>query len=151
MKPTRMLELAEGLAEAKSRQDVGAALAFLHDDMVLQNPAFGSCIRGIGDNQRALERWFTTFPDYEVEIDGHASTDTVLACWGRIRMTMTGEHLGVRPNGSRAELPVFIRFTFKDDLIGTEFFFFDLSTLCAQSGVSTDAVRRKIFGGGSGG
>jgi hypothetical protein len=31
-------------------------------------------------------------------------------------------------------------------LIAGERFFFDLSALCAQSGVSTDAVRRRVFG-----
>jgi hypothetical protein len=44
---------------------------------------------------------------------------------------------------------VFIQFTFSDELIASERFFFDLSELCAQSGVSTDAVRRKLFGAGS--
>jgi hypothetical protein len=61
-------------------------------------------------------------------------------------MTMTGDRFGVLPNGRRAELPVFIQFAFKDGLIAGERFFFDLSALCAQSGVSTDAVRRKVFG-----
>lgn len=61
-------------------------------------------------------------------------------------MTMTGDRFGVTPDGSRAELPVFIQFTFTDGLIAGERFFFDLSALCAQSGVSTDAVRRKLFG-----
>jgi hypothetical protein len=50
------------------------------------------------------------------------------------------------PNGPRAQLPVFIHFEFKNDLIARELFFFDPSALCAQSGVSTDAVRRKLFG-----
>lgn len=146
MKRSRMLELAEGLAHAKSRQDVAGALQFLHADMVLQNPAFGSTIRGIKENEQALKRWFATFPDYAVEIEGHASSETMLACWGIVRMTMTGERLGVRPNGRRAELPVFIRFAFRNDLIGSEYFFFDLSALCAQSGVSTDNVRQTLFG-----
>jgi hypothetical protein len=61
-------------------------------------------------------------------------------------MTMTGDRFGATPNGRRAEVPVFIQFTFKDDLIAGERFFFDLSALCAQSGVSTDIVRRKLFG-----
>jgi predicted ester cyclase len=64
-------------------------------------------------------------------------------------MTMTGDRFGVSPTGRRAELPVFIQFTFKDDLIASERFCFDLSELCAQSGVSTDAVRRKLFGANS--
>jgi hypothetical protein len=61
-------------------------------------------------------------------------------------VTMTGDRFGVIPNGKRAVLPVFIQFSFQDDLIASERFFFDLSALCAQSGVSTDDVRRKVFG-----
>ncbi|WP_247319516.1 hypothetical protein [Bradyrhizobium sp. 141] len=41
---------------------------------------------------------------------------------------------------------MFITFAFRDDRIAHERFVFDLSELCAQSGVSTDAVRRKLFG-----
>jgi hypothetical protein len=52
--------------------------------------------------------------------------------------------LGVVPNGKRAELLVLIQFAFKDDLIASVRFFFDLAELCGQSGVSTDAVRRKL-------
>ena len=62
-------------------------------------------------------------------------------------MTVTGDRFGEVPNGRRADLPVFIQFAFKDDRIVRERFFFDLAELCAQSGVSTDAVRRRIFGG----
>ena len=51
-----------------------------------------------------------------------------------------------RAEGQTRRLPVFILFAFKDDRIADERFFFDLSELCAQSGVSADAVRRKIFG-----
>jgi hypothetical protein len=47
--------------------------------------------------------------------------------------------------GTRARGPA----TFNDDLIASERFFFDLSELCAQSGVSTDAVRQKLSGAGS--
>jgi hypothetical protein len=78
-------------------------------------------------------------------LEGHASNDETLICWGTAHMTLTGDRLGVAPSGRCAEVPVFIRFTFEDDLIASERFFFDLSTLCAQSGVSTDAVRRVLF------
>lgn len=142
----RMLALAQGLAIAKSRQDVAAALTFLGPDMLLENPAFGTSVRGLAENERALTRWFKTFPDYEVVLEGHAKNADTLICWGSVRMTMTGDRFGVTPNGRRAELPVYIQFTFKDERIASERFFFDLSTLCAQSGVSTDAVRQKLFG-----
>lgn len=142
----RMLELAQGLAVAKSRQDVASALAFLDRDMVLEGPAFGTRAKGLAENEAALARFFKSFPDYSVVLSGHANDAETLVCWGHARMTMTGDRFGVTPNGKRAELPVFIRFTFRNDLIASEYFFFDLSALCAQSGVSTDQVRRKLFG-----
>lgn len=142
----RMFELAERLGIAKSRQDVAAALEVLHPDMVLETPAFGSRVQGLAENERILTRFFKSFPDYHVTLDGHACSDGTLVCWGVARMTMTGDRFGVVPNGRRAELPVFITFAFRDDRIARERFVFDLSELCAQSGVSTDAVRRKLFG-----
>lgn len=145
MNGERMFALAQALAEAKSRQDVPAAMELLHEEMVLETPAFGSVARGHAENEAALTRFFRGFPDYHVELEGHANNADTLVCWGTVRMTMTGDRFGVEPNGERAELPVFIQFTFADDLIASERFFFDLSTLCAQSGVSTDAVRRTLF------
>lgn len=139
-----MFELAQALAEAKSRQDVPAALRLLHPSVLLEAPAFGSQARGLDENEKALRRFFASFPDYDIDLQGHASCDDTLICWGTARMTMTGDRFGVRPNGNRAALPVFIRFAFADDLIAHEVFFFDLSELCAQSGVSTDKVRATL-------
>src|SRR5882757_8196561 len=110
--------------------------------MLLETPAFGTSALGLAENERVLTRFFTSFPDYNVVLEGHAADNDTLVCWGRAQMTMTGDRFGVVPNGKRAELPVFIQFTFRNDLIASERFFFDLSALCAQSGVSTDAVRR---------
>lgn len=145
----RMFELAHDLAVAKSRQDVPAAVRLLHPRMLLESAALGTRACGLAENERALTRFFASFPDYDVALHGHASNGDTLVCWGTARMTMTGDRFGVVPNGRRAELPAFIQFTFKDDLIASERFFFDLSELCAQSGVSTDAVRQKLFGAGS--
>ncbi|MFI6313486.1 ester cyclase [Nocardia fusca] len=142
----RMFELARSLAVAKSARDLPAALRLLHPEMRLETPAFGATAHGLADNERALRRFFATFPDYHVELDGHADDGETLICWGTARMTMTGDRFGAEPNGRRATVPVFIGFTFADDLIASERFVFDLAELCAQSGVSTDAVRARLFG-----
>jgi predicted ester cyclase len=146
MESNRMFELAHGLAVAKSRQDLAAAMKLLDKDMLLEVPTFGTKTRGLAENEAALAKFFRSFPDYSVELDGHASNGETLICWGTARMTLTGDRFGVVPNGRRAELPVFIQFEFNNDLIARELFFFDLSALCGQSGVSTDTVRRKLFG-----
>ncbi|MFH0520959.1 ester cyclase [Streptomyces sp. M41] len=145
MHQQRMLELAYALAVAKSRQDIPAALRLFHPDMVLETPAFGTRARGLAENEKALQRFFASFPDYGVALRGHASNGDTLVCWGTARLTMTGNRFGVVPNGEPAEIPVFIQFTFKDNLIAGERFFFDLATLCARSGVSTDVVREMLF------
>lgn len=146
MNDDRMFELAQALAAAKSRQDLPAAMKLLHRDMVLETPAFGTTALGLAENEKALSRFFVSFPDYNVVLQGHASNGVALICWGTAHMTMTGDRFGVIPNGRRVALPVFIQFVFKDGLIAGERFFFDLSALCAQTGVSTDEVRRKLFG-----
>jgi predicted ester cyclase len=145
MTPERMFQLAQALALAKSHQDVPAALKLLHPTMLLESPAFGTRAQGLLENEQVLKRFFASFPDYHVELHDYAANATSLVCWGNARMTMTGERFGVTPNGAQAVLPVFIRFTFADDLIASECFFFDLASLCAQSGVSTDAVRKKLW------
>jgi len=146
MDTDQMVKLVQSLAVAKSRQDVPAALKLMHPRMLLENPAFGTAAQGLAENEKALTRFFRSFPDYDVDLEGNAADGENLVCWGTVRMTWTGDRFGVIPNGKAAELPVHIRFTFEDDLIASERFFFDLSELCAQSGVSTDAVRRKLFG-----
>jgi predicted ester cyclase len=149
MNDHRRFELAQALAVAKSRRDVPAAMRLCTRDMLLESPAFGTSACGTAENEKALTRFFASFPDYDVTLHGHASNDDTLVSWGTARMTMTGDRFGVLPNGRRAELPVFIQFTFKDDLIASERFVLDLAELCAQSGISTDAVRRKLFGASS--
>jgi predicted ester cyclase len=145
METHHMFELAQALAAAKSRHDVPAALALMHPEMELES-SFGTRARGLAENERALTRFFESFPDYEVSLQGHAGADDILVCWGMVRMTMTGNRFGVVPNGRRTELPVFIQLSFAQGRISRERFFFDLSVLCAQSGVSTDAVRHGLFG-----
>ena len=145
MNSDRMFALAQELAEAKGRQDVDAAMKLLHPTMLLETPAFGTRVRGHAQVKEVLERFFMTFPDYRVSLEGHASSSDVLVCWGTVQMTMNGNRFGVTPNGRQAELPVFMKFGFKNGLIASEQFFFDLSSLCAQSGISTDAVRQKLF------
>ena len=145
MDTRKMFALAQALATAKSRQDLPAAMKLFHPDMLLETPAFGTSARGLAANEAVLTRFFASFPDYEVTLDGYAGNGETLICWGIARMTMTGDRFGARPNGRRASLPVVIQFAFKDGLIASERFIFDLSELCAQSGVSTDAVRTKLF------
>lgn len=144
-----MFALAEGLGEAKNRQDVEDALRFMHDDIVLYSPAWGTIARGKPANRVVLTRFFQNYPDYTVAFDGYVGDEHTFVGWGTVRMTMAqaaSDAKGLKPNGRRIEMPVSIRMTFKEGLIAEEHFLCDLAQVAAQSGVSVDAVRQNVFG-----
>ena len=147
--PERMYELAYGLGQAKNRQDVEAALTFMHDDIVLTSPAWGAEAHGKEENAALLTFFFNNYPDYEVSFEDYVADDTHFVGWGVVRMTMAKgatDAEGSIPNGRRIEAPVTIRMTFKDDLIATEHFMIDLAQIAGQSGVSIDQVWKNVFG-----
>jgi predicted ester cyclase len=146
MRTERMFKLASALGEAKGRQNVADALRFMHDDIVLSSPAWGLVARGKAENAEVLAHFFHDFPDYGIALEGHVADAEHLLCWGTVRMTMRHGTYGVTPNGRRVEIPAFLRFTFREDLIASEYFMVDLAEICRQSGVSTDAVQRAAFG-----
>jgi predicted ester cyclase len=141
MTADEMFRLAAGLGEAKGRQHVADALRFMHDDMVLTSPAWGTRAKGKAQNSEVLKRFFKDFPDYSISLDGYIADGAHLVCWGTVRMTMAQGAFGLSPNGKRIEIPAFLRFTFTERLIASEYFMVDLAAICAQSGVSTDAVQ----------
>lgn len=149
MTPKRMYELATGLGVAKNRQDVAAALAFMHDDIELHSPAWGVIARGKAENAAVLTHFFADYPDYEVRFDGHVADAENFVGWGTVRMTMAQTASDAKfmvPNGRRITLPVMIRMTFKNDLIATEHFLCDLAQIALQSGISVDGIVHNIFG-----
>ena len=80
MTPDQMRRLAVDLGEAKNRQNVEDALKFMHDDIVLESPAWGLVARGKDENRNALNRFFTDYPDYNVTFDHGLIASEVFSC-----------------------------------------------------------------------
>ena len=148
MKPEEMYQLAADLGEAKNRQNVEDALAFMHDDILLEAPSWGAIARGKEENRQVLSHLFFNYPDYHISFDHYLADDTHFIGWGLVRMTMApnaSDAGGHTPNGKRIELPVTIRMTFKDGLIASEYFACDLMQIALQSSVPADAVADAVF------
>lgn len=149
MTPERMYDLAAGLGAAKNRQDVAAALTFMHEDIELTSPAWGAIARGKAENATLLAHFFANYPDYEVRFEGYVADAEQFVGWGTVRMTMAADASdanGMSPNGRTISIPVTIRMTFKDNLIATEHFMCDLAQIASQSGISIDGMWKNIFG-----
>lgn len=124
------------LAEAKSRQDVEAALAIYHPDAVLESPSLDSRAQG-GGLADALEGWFAFAPDYSVRLDGHGLDGDTLCSWGEISFTPAFAGSGV-PDGARATTPVFILFRFAEGRVHWESFHFDIASVARQCGLAAE-------------
>jgi hypothetical protein len=133
--------LARVYGAAKSRQDVGAALAVCSEDFVLETPCLGLASRDRKEAEQQLALFFHLFPDYRVSLEGMAAGDGVVACWGRAQLTWRGAFAGLAPTGRSADLPFVSIFPGAHGQLRGERFFFDLASLCEQTGLPLEAAR----------
>jgi hypothetical protein len=144
-----MRSLVRAYGGAKSAQDVGAALAVCGEGFSIETTAFGLTSRDRADTADQLAVFFQAFPDYGVAIEGLATGDGVVTCWGRARMTFAGGLLGLAPTGRTAELPFFCLFGCDGMQLAYERFFFDRAAFCEGIGVPVErlsALLRQIRG-----
>ena len=133
--------LVRGYACAKSEQDIGAALCLCSEDFVLETVPLGIAARDRKRTEQKLSVFFSAFPDYSVTLDGIATGEGVVTSWGRARLSFRGPFAGQAPTGRTAELPIFCVFSSAFDRLRGERFFFDLASLCEETGLSLPAVR----------
>jgi ketosteroid isomerase-like protein len=140
----RMRSLVQGYARAKCRADAAGALAFCHEDFVLETVPFGIASRDRNETAAHLDLFFHAFPDYGVVLEDLAYGAESVGCWGEARMTMRGDILGLRATGATARVPVACAFTFRDGLLARERFYFDLATLCDGIRVPVEELRAAL-------
>jgi len=129
---------------AKSRQDITAALAICSDRFSIETVCFDVASRDKQDTASQLEIFFGAFPDYGFSVDKLVCDAAGAACTGTVRMTFAGEFLGLAPTHRTAVFPGFCLFTFDGAQLASERFFFDLASLCEQTGLPLDAVRATL-------
>jgi predicted ester cyclase len=132
--------------QAKSEQDIGAALTACHDAFTIETVSFKIASADRDDTAAQLALFFDAFPDYSVTLDGLTTDGAHVCAWGTARMTLAGTGLGIEPTGKTATLPIFCVFGFRDGLLASERFFFDLATLCQGIGIPIEALTEVLEG-----
>ena len=136
-----MLRLFEAHREAEAERDYDAILATFVEDCFLETVALGSRSEGKEAVRAAYEGYFTAFPDLSPDDQGMAFGGGAIVVWGRLEGTSGGEWLGVPPTGRSFSVPFANVAPFKDGRMEGEAIYFDLATLCEQTGVSLERVR----------
>ena len=78
--------------------------------------------------------------------EGEAVEGATYLHWGRLQGTVAGSWLGLPATNRRLDLPFAAVIEVRDGLMVGESLYYDLDTLCAQSGHSVEAVRAAADG-----
>lgn len=131
-----MIACVTALAQAKSKQNIAAALEVYHRDVEMITPAFKAHARGREETGRQLRYFFHLFPDYAVTVTSYTKAADTLLAHGIVKVT---------PNTASgtaltAEVSVAMAFEFRDDTISKETFNIDLQLVAVMAGIPPDEL-----------
>lgn len=122
---------------AENAQDLPGTLATLHPDCRFEDHATGQIWRGRDGAAAHYRQWWTTF-DVTVKREagqhGSWTDDDAYVGEATWRGHHVGRFLGVEPTGRPIVLPFVVILTFKDGLMLSERFQYDLASLLRQIG-----------------
>src|SRR5262245_11857506 len=136
-----MLSLFQQHRKAEAVRDFDATMATFVEDCYLETVALKLRIEGRVQARAAYEGYFSAFPDLAPDDEGFAFGDDAVVTWGTLRGTSKGTFVGVPPGGGSFAVPFVNVARFRDGRMAGESIYFDLATLCDQSGLSLDKVR----------
>jgi len=145
MTPQEIRKIVHEHLDAEARHDAAAAATYAphayyhHMPLDLRLEGRDAVAAGYASS-------FAAFPDSEVVHDGEAVEGDIYVHWGRFRGTVAGSWLGLPPTNRRLDLPFAAVIEVRDGRMVGETLYYDLDTLCAQSGHSIDAVRAAVEG-----
>lgn len=121
--------------QAENRHDIEATLATIHPDCVFIDQPLGLRFDGHAGAQRHYEMWWNAFAN-TTDRGGalHWVHDDLLIADSAFIGTHTGVFAGIAPTQRAFRLPFVVFVEFRDGLLATERFVYDLNGLLAQLG-----------------
>jgi steroid delta-isomerase-like uncharacterized protein len=113
----------------------------LVEDCYLETVPLDLRIEGRTAVRAAYEGYFIPFPDLAPDDEGCAFGDDVIVTWGTLRGTSKGDWFGVPASGRAFALQFVNVARFRAGRMAGESIYFDLATLCDQSGLPIDKIR----------
>lgn len=137
-----MQHLFERHRDAEAARDYDGILETFVEDCFLETKALGMRSEGREAVRRTYqEGYFVAFPDLAPDDVGSAFGDDVMVVWGTLEGSSGGDWMGVPPTGRRFSVPFANVTPFRDGLMAGETIYFDLATLCEQTGLPLDEIR----------
>jgi steroid delta-isomerase-like uncharacterized protein len=137
-----MVRLFEAHRRAEADRDIEGILDTFVEHPFLANVPLGLRSQGREAVRAAYEGFFTAFPDLSPHDEGIAFSEDSVVVWGTLRGTSDGEWFGVPATGKGFDVPFANVAPFRDGRIAGETIYFDLATLCEQTGLPLEDIRR---------
>ena len=146
MTPQEIRQIVHQHLAAEARHDAAAAAATYVPGGYYHHVPLGLRLEGRDSVARGYASSFAAFPDSEVVNDGEAVEGNSYVHWGRFRGTVAGSWLGLPPTNRHLDLPFAAVIEVRNGRMIGETLYYDLDTLCAQSGHTIEAVRAAAEG-----
>ncbi|MGH6696958.1 ester cyclase [Sphingopyxis sp.] len=131
---------------AEHRHDMAETLATLHADCHFEDRPVGLTLDGREAAQRHYELWWGAFGIVTDEGRLHWAADDLVIGEAVFAGTHTGPFLGIAPTGRSVRFPFTVVVTFRDGLLASEHFTYDLNGLLRQIGQPAfDPVGERII------
>ena len=140
MNPEQMSKLFDEHMDAVNRHDAEGVAAGFHEDGFYESVPLWLTFNGRQGIALFYASIFNTFPDFHVDIDSKMTGVDCIGSFGRFTGTMEGEFMGIAPTGRKVEVPLATFHGFREGVEFWERNFFDLVTLCNQTGVGVYEV-----------
>lgn len=127
------LVLAKHMA-AEDAHDLEGTLATIHPDALFEDLPIGLVLRGREETARHYNLWWRAF---ELQTDAgilHWVSDKLLIGESHFIGNHVGEFLGIAPTGNSIRFPFSVIVKFRDGLLLSEKFYYDLNDIMAQIG-----------------
>lgn len=134
-----MMAIVQNLMRAKQAHDIQGLLDIYTHDCLLEQPSLNVRSQGHEAIRPGLALFARHFPDYSRTFEGCARDGDTLCSWGTARFTLAGPIGGQIPNGHQVSVMTFVLFRFANQKICYEGHFWDLASVCRQSGLSVEA------------
>lgn len=119
--------------EAENAHDMEGTLATLHPECLFDEVPLGRVHHGREGAREHYAFWWTTFGlQFTHSSANHWTTDGRLIAEGTFRGRHRGHFLGLEPTGTLVEYPFLVIVEFRDALLASERFYFDVRTIVEQ-------------------
>jgi ketosteroid isomerase-like protein len=120
--------------KAEHAHDLEGTLATLHPEVEFEDQPIGLSLRGRADAARHYRLWWEAFGIQTERGTLHWVGDSLLIADAHFVGTHSGDFLGIAPTGNAVRFPFTVYVGFRDGLLSSERFFYDLNSIMAQIG-----------------